>query len=80
MQFCRWQPSCTMTLSMSTLLMIFTLLPSLHIAPKTLRLMLLLSLQSQHDRLHVVLCKATQSRIAIGDLQINASTQSSPYR
>ena len=46
MQFCRWQPSCTITLSMSTLLMIFTLLPSLHMAPNTLRLMLHLSLHA----------------------------------
>ena len=57
MQFCRWQPSCTMTLSMSTLLIIFTLLPSLHIAPNTLRLMLHLSLhaprhQSSFSKVH----------------------------
>ncbi len=45
MQFCRWQPSCTTTLSMSTLFIIFTLLPSLHMAPRTLRLMLHLSLR-----------------------------------
>lgn len=46
MQFWRWQPSCTITLSMSTQLMILTLLPSLHMGPRTLRLMLHLSLHA----------------------------------